>query len=70
MELVQLKEQLEALKLARYQGVLTVRSNEKWVTYKSDKEMASAQAALEREIASYQGKRPPRRLLTYGLKGL
>lgn len=36
----------DALESARYQGVLTVRHNEKWITYKSDKEMASALSAL------------------------
>ena len=70
MELNELTAQRDALKQARYEGILTVRAGEKWVTYKTDKEMAAALAALERDIANLQKKRPPRRLLTYGLKGL
>ena len=60
----------DALESARYQGVLTVRHNEKWITYKSDKEMASALSALNKKIAVLEGRRPPRVVLTYARKGL
>lgn len=70
MTLEQLHAQRDALRAARYQGVLTVRAGDKWVTYKSDREMAAALAALERDIAVAEGGKKRRRLLTYGQKGL
>lgn len=70
MELSQLHAMREALRSARFTGALTVRAGDKWVTYKSDKEMGSALAALEREIASLEGRRKRKRLLTYATKGL
>ena len=70
MELPQLRAQRDALRAARYTGALTVRAGDKWVTYKSDREMASALAALEREIAALEGRTKTRRLLPYGEKGL
>ena len=69
MTLEQLQQQCEALRTARYQGVLTVRAGDKWVTYKSDAEMRAALAAIDREIAVLQGRPRRRRLLTYGKKG-
>lgn len=71
MTIEQLLAQRDALRAARYQGVLTVRAGDKWITYKSDKEMAAALGSLEGEIAALEG-RPRRKkvLLTYGQKGL
>ena len=51
MTLDQLKAQREALQAARFNGVLTVKAGDKWVTYKSDAELQSALGDLEREIA-------------------
>jgi hypothetical protein len=59
MTLEQLKAQREALQAARFNGVLTVKAGDKWVTYKSDAELQSALHDLEREIA--QTGRPPAR---------
>lgn len=70
MDIQQLRAQHDALRAARYQGVLTVRAGDKWVTYKSDKEMASALAALEREIDTLTGKKRCKTLRTYAKKGL
>lgn len=70
MTLEQLQLQRDALRAARYQGVLTVRAGDKWVTYKSDAEMRAALAAIDREIAVLEGRPRRRRLLTYGKKGL
>ena len=70
MEREKLTALRDALESARYQGVLTVRHNEKWITYKSDKEMASALSALNKKIAVLEGRRPPRVVLTYARKGL
>ena len=51
MTLEQLKAQREALQAARFNGVLTVKAGDKWVTYKSDAELQSALHDLDREIA-------------------
>ena len=51
MTLDQLKAQREALQSARFNGVLTVKAGDKWVTYKSDAELQAALSDLEREIA-------------------
>ena len=66
----QLIAQRGALRMARYQGVLTVRAGDKWVTYRSDKEMRNALNDLNREIAKFQGNPRPKRLYTYAQKGL
>lgn len=70
MDLAQLITLRDALKAARYQGVLSIKAGDKWVTYKSDAEMRSALSALEREIALVQGKPTSRRIKTYASKGL
>lgn len=70
MTLEQLKSQRDALCAARYTGTLVVKAGDKQVTYKSDAEMASALAALERDITALHGKRRSKRVLTYALKGL
>lgn len=70
MDLTQLIALRNALKTARYQGVLSLKAGDKWVTYKSDAEMRSALSALERDIALMQGKPKSRSLKTYASKGL
>jgi hypothetical protein len=70
MTLEELQNMRDTLRAARYNGALTVRAGDKWVTYKSDKEMATALDALEREIAAKTGKRGKKRVLTYAEKGL
>lgn len=70
MDLVQLIALRDALKAARYQGVLSIKAGDKWVTYKSDAEMRTALSALEREIAAAQGKPKSRGIKTYASKGL
>ncbi|MDR2819300.1 MAG: hypothetical protein LBB60_02035 [Desulfovibrio sp.] len=70
MTIDELQTMRDTLKAARYNGALTVRAGDKWVTYKSDKEMAAAMDALEREIAAKTGKRGRKRVLTYAEKGL
>lgn len=70
MTLDQLKKQRDALMTARFQGVLTVRAGDKWVTYRSDAELADALTAIEREIKRAQGQNNPRRIRTVCSKGL
>lgn len=70
MTLDQLKAQRETLQAARFNGVLTIKAGDKWVTYRSDKELADALAALQREIASVQGTPRARRIRTVCGKGL
>ena len=60
----------EALQAARFNGVLTVKAGDKWVTYKSDAELQSALHDLDREIAQQEGRPPARRIRTYAGKGL
>ena len=52
MTLEQLKAQREALQAARFNGVLTVKAGDKWVTYKSDAELQSALGDLDRDRKS------------------
>ena len=55
----QLQDARDSLIGARATGVLTFRDqNGEMVTYKSDREMASALSALDREIAALSGARP------------
>ncbi|TSE28127.1 hypothetical protein Tther_02327 [Tepidimonas thermarum] len=70
MTLEQLKAQYEALRAARFNGVLTVKAGDKWLTYKSDAELQAALQDLEREIANAEGRRPARRIRVYASKGL
>ena len=70
MTIEQLKAQREALQAARFNGVLTVKAGDKWVTYKSDAELQSALHDLDREIALAEGRPPARRIRTYAGKGL
>ena len=70
MTLEQLKAQREALQAARFNGVLTVKAGDKWLTYKSDAELQAALQDLEREVANAEGRRPARRIRTYAGKGL
>lgn len=70
MTLEQLKAQREALQTARFNGVLTVKAGDKWVTYKSDAELQSALHDLDREIAQQEGRPRARRIRAYAGKGL
>ena len=70
MTLEQLKAQREALQAARFNGVLTVKAGDNWVTYKSDAELQSALGDLDREIAKAEGRPRARRIRTYAGKGL
>ena len=70
MTLDQLKIQREALLAARYNGVLTIKAGDKWVTYKSDAELQSALGYLAREIALAEGRPRARRIRTICGKGL
>lgn len=70
MTIEELKAQLDALRAARYSGMLTVKAGDKWLTYKSDAEMQAAIHDLEREIANAEGRRPARRIRVYASKGL
>jgi hypothetical protein len=55
--------QLEATKAARRSGVREIWFGERRLTYRSDKEMATAIAALEDEIAAMQGTPRPRNIV-------
>jgi len=70
MTLEQLTAQREALQSARFNGVLTIKAGDKWVTYKSDAELQSALSDLEREIARQEGRPRARRMRTICGKGL
>lgn len=56
MTLEQLQQQRDALRAARYQGVLTVRAGDKWVTYKSDAEMPERPAPCGQRLQPLTGK--------------
>lgn len=70
MTLEQLNAQREALQSARYNGVLTIKAGDKWVTYRSDAELQSALGDLDREIARQEGRPRARRIRTVCGKGL
>lgn len=70
MTLAQLNTQREALLNARYNGVLSIKAGDKWITYKSDAEMRTALAAIEREIGKQSGRPAARRLRAVCGKGL
>jgi hypothetical protein len=70
MTLAQLMLHREALQTSLFQGVLIVRTGDKQVTYKSNKEMRGALADLDKEIAHLEGKSPCKRILPYAVKGL
>ena len=70
MTLEQLKAQHEGLLAARFNGVLSVRAGDKWITYKSDLELQSALSDLDREIARQEGRPRPRSIRTVCGKGL
>jgi hypothetical protein len=60
----------DALKAARLNGLREVRdSSGEGVTYKSDAEMASALAAVEREISALQGRSPIKTIIFRTSKG-
>lgn len=51
-ELSELQSKLAALRAARNSGVLSTRHGDTSITYKSDTEMAAAEAALLNQIAA------------------
>lgn len=53
----QLIAKREALLASRADGILSARFGEDEIRYKSDREMAAAIAALDREIVALQGRR-------------
>lgn len=63
--LAQLQAQLEALKTARNSGVLTIRSGEHYVQYRTLAEMSQAIRALEADISAAGGKARYRTLRFY-----
>ena len=70
MTLEQLKAQREALQAARLSGVFQIKAGDKWITYRSDKEIQAALADVDREIAQMEGRPRPRRIRAYCSKGL
>jgi hypothetical protein len=62
-DLATLQAQLEAAKAARRSGVRELWFGERRAFYKSDKEMATAIAALEDEINQAQGTSRPRNVV-------
>jgi hypothetical protein len=54
-DIATLRTDLESLKSSRRSGALRTRFGDREVQYRSDKEMVSAIAALETEIATAQG---------------
>ena len=70
MTLEQLKAQREALQAARLSGVFQIKAGDKWITYRSDKEIQAALADVDREIARMEGRPRPRRIRAYCSKGL
>lgn len=69
--LADLQKWRENLLEARANGVRSFRDqNGEEVTYSSDREMANALAALDREIASASGSRPPSTIIFRTSKGL
>ncbi len=70
LTLGQLQQWRDNLFAARMRGIRTVKDqNGEEVTYSSDREMAAAIAACDREIASLSG-RPARTILFRTSKGL
>ena len=69
--LANLQKWREDLFEARMNGVRSIRDqNGEEVTYSSDREMAAGLAALDREIASLTGGRPPSTIIFRTSKGL
>lgn len=69
--LTKLRKARDGLIDARSQGVLSVRDqNGETVVYKSDKQMASALAALDSEIAGLAGRKSPHTIHFQTSKGI
>lgn len=69
--LADLQKWREALFEARMDGVRSFRDqNGEEVTYSSDREMAAALAAVDREIQAATGGRPPSTIIFRTSKGL
>jgi hypothetical protein len=62
-DLAELQRELDAAKAARRTGAREIWIGERRVTYKSDREMATAIAALEDEINQAQGISRPRNVV-------
>ncbi|AXS39233.1 hypothetical protein [Breoghania sp. L-A4] len=65
-----LQARLEKLHVARDSGTHSVRFGEEEVRYRTDTELASAIAALERRITALQGRKPVRTVYINSTKGL
>lgn len=69
--LADLQKWREALFEARMNGLRSLRDqNGEEVTYSSDREMAAALAAVDREILAMTGGRPPSTIIFRTSKGL
>lgn len=69
--LADLQKWRDALFASRMNGIRSVRDqNGDEVTYSSDREMAAALAAVEREIQAMTGGRPPSTIIFRTSKGL
>jgi hypothetical protein len=62
-DIAALQAQLEAAKAARFSGTREIQFGERRVVYRSDKDMATAIAALEEEINQAQGTSRPRNVV-------
>ena len=69
-DLATMLAQRDALKAARYAGTLTVEMDGKSITYRSDRELANALAALTKEINAASGVSTPRVIRIASTKGL
>ena len=69
-DLATMLAQRDALKAARYAGTLSVEVGQKKVTYRSDRELANAIAALTKEINDASGVSAPRVIRIASSKGL
>jgi hypothetical protein len=66
----ELEARLEALKAQRDSAVARVSYDGRTVEYRGTVEIARANAALERELQTQQGKAPVRQIRVYTSKGL
>lgn len=69
VDLATLLAQRDALKAARYAGTLSVEYADKKVTYRSDRELANALAAITKEINAASGVSVPRVIRIASSKG-
>ena len=69
-DLATMLTQRDALKAARYAGTLKVEMDGKSITYRSDRELANALAALTKEINAASGVSTPGVIRIASTKGL